>query len=187
MGLLDKLGEVFSSKKKDFTLLLVGLDNSGKTSIVNCLKPGATKSANIAPTVGFTAEKFRAKNLNFTTYDMSGQSRYRNLWEHYYREADAIVFVVDSSDKMRFVVAMEEILSMIEHPELKNKNTPLLVYANKCDLKEALGEKELARELQLESIRNRPWSIYSTNALKGDGIIEGIEWVTQRIEAANTK
>jgi ADP-ribosylation factor-like protein 6 len=182
MGLLDKLGSVFSSKKKDFNLVVIGLDNAGKSTIVNGLKSN-NKANNITPTVGFNMEKFSVKSLNFTTYDMSGQSRYRNLWEAYYREADAIVFVVDSGDRMRFVVASEEIISMLEHPEIKNKKTPLLVYANKRDVKGAVREQELSRELQLDSIRSRPWAIFATNGLEGEGIAEGIEWLVQKINS----
>lgn len=42
--------------------------------------------------------------LTFTVFDMSGAGRYRTLWEQYYREADAVVFVVDSADKLRMCV-----------------------------------------------------------------------------------
>lgn len=36
---------------------------------------------------------------------MSGQGRYRSLWEHYYSDVEAIVFVLDSSDRIRMCVA----------------------------------------------------------------------------------
>lgn len=70
MGLLDKLNDLFSSKSAN--LLMVGLDNSGKTSIINWLKTGNSKPTAAAPTVGFSVEKFTAKALNFTAFDMSG-------------------------------------------------------------------------------------------------------------------
>lgn len=41
------------------------------------------------------------RGLNFTVFDMSGAGRYRVLWEHYYREAQAVIFVLDSADKLR--------------------------------------------------------------------------------------
>jgi GTPase SAR1 family protein len=49
--------------------------------------------------VGFQVEAFSKNNLNFTIFDMSGQSRYRELWSHYYREVQAIIFVLDSTDR----------------------------------------------------------------------------------------
>ncbi len=47
---------------------------------------------------------------------MSGQGRYRNLWEHYYKECQGVVFVVDSSDKLRMVVAKDELDMLLQHP-----------------------------------------------------------------------
>jgi ADP-ribosylation factor-like protein 6 len=182
MGLFDKLGNVLSSKKRDFNLLVVGLDNSGKSTLINCLKASDNKSAVINPTVGFSAEKFAFKSLNFTCFDMSGQSRYRNLWEHYYRECDAILFVVDSADKMRFVVAQEELQDMLSHPELKNKGAPVLVFANKCDLKGGLNPSELRKELELDAIiRGKPWRVFASSATQADGVAEGLDWLIQQI------
>jgi len=66
-------------------VLVVGLDNSGKTTVMNHFKPPEEKITEIVPTVGFNVEKFTVKNLSFTAFDMSGQGRYRNLWEHYYK------------------------------------------------------------------------------------------------------
>ena len=47
---------------------------------------------------------------------MSGQGRYRNLWEHYYEETQAIIFVVDSSDKLRMSVVKDELNQLLDHP-----------------------------------------------------------------------
>ena len=41
------------------------------------------------------------RGLNLTVIDMSGASRYRSLWEKYFQDAQAIIFVVDSTDKLR--------------------------------------------------------------------------------------
>lgn len=161
--------------------MIVGLDNSGKTSIINYLKPGEARITSIVPTVGFNVEKFSAKSFNFTTFDMSGQGRYRNLWEHYYKEADAIVFVIDSSDKMRLVVSQEELNTMLNHPELKSRNIPILFFANKMDLKGSSTTAEIKIELELEKLRSRAWRIFASNALTGEGIAEGFEWLTEEI------
>lgn len=37
----------------------------------------------------------------FTAFDMSGATRYRSLWEHQFKSCQGIVFVIDSSDRMR--------------------------------------------------------------------------------------
>lgn len=79
-------------------------------------------------------EEFKKNNLNFTVYDMSGQSRYRSLWEHYYTEAQAIIFVIDSTDKIRFCVAKEELDQLMNHAGIKAARAPILFFANKVNL-----------------------------------------------------
>ena len=182
MGLLDKLSNYLGSRKKDINLLLVGLDNSGKTSIVNLLKPQESRLVNVIPTVGFSVEKFTSKGIHFTAFDMSGQSRYRNLWEHYYKDADVIICVIDSSDRMRIVVANEELKSMLNHPEMKQKNIPILFFANKSDVRGACSASELKVELELDKIKNKTWHIFSSNALTGEGVQEGFEWLSQQLK-----
>jgi len=113
---------------------------------------------------------------------LSGQSRYRNLWEHYYRETDAIIYVVDSSDRMRLVVSHEELESMLGHSDLRNRPIPLLVFANKNDLKDAMDVSEIRAELELDRIRNRPCRIFSSSAVNGKGLSEGIEWLAQELK-----
>eukprot|EP00727_Mastigamoeba_balamuthi_P011835 m51a1_g7274 putative adp-ribosylation factor-like protein 6 (984) ;mRNA; f:233358-239229 len=113
--------------------------------------PGET-----VPTVGFQIEEFSKNNINFTVVDMSGAGRYRNLWEHYYSPSSAVIFVVDSSDRFRVVVAKDELDCMLAHKNMK-KNVPLLVYANKMDVKEALSGPEVARLLDLDKIHDHPF------------------------------
>jgi ADP-ribosylation factor-like protein 6 len=185
MGLLDKISSLLSSKKKEANILLVGLDNSGKSSIINHFKTQDTKSITINPTVGFNVEKFTFKSLNFTTYDMSGQGRYRNLWEHYYRETDAIVYVIDSSDKLRYVVSKEEFYSMLNHQDLKNKNIPILIFANKVDIKNAGTTNEIKNEFELAKIRDKSWRIFESNGLNSNGIEAGFEWLAEEINNSN--
>lgn len=90
------------SSSREHKLIVVGLDNSGKSTILGHLKPGgATTKVETVPTVGFSQEEFSKGNITFTAFDMSGQGRYRNLWEHYYKECQGIIFCIDSTDKIR--------------------------------------------------------------------------------------
>uniref|UniRef100_A0A8C6G809 ADP-ribosylation factor-like protein 6 n=1 Tax=Mus spicilegus TaxID=10103 RepID=A0A8C6G809_MUSSI len=119
MGLLDRLSGLLGLRKKEVHVLCLGLDNSGKTTIINKLKPSNAQSQDIVPTIGFSIEKFKSSSLSFTVFDMSGQGRYRNLWEHYYKDGQAIIFVIDSSDKLRMVVAKEELDTLLNHPGMQ--------------------------------------------------------------------
>ena len=72
----------------------------------------------MVPTIGFQVEEFTKNNVNFTIFDMSGQGRYRNLWEHYYDDTQAIIFVVDTSDKIRLCVAKDELDNLLGHASM---------------------------------------------------------------------
>jgi ADP-ribosylation factor-like protein 6 len=72
-----------------------------------------TSSVGTVPTVGFSIEEFTIKNCKYLAVDMSGQSKYRSLWPHYYAESDGIVFVIDATDRLRFAVAREELRMML--------------------------------------------------------------------------
>lgn len=85
----------------------------------------------VTPTVGFQVEEFAKNNLHFTVYDMSGQGRYRSLWEHYYADVQAIIYVIDSTDKIRMCVAKEELDQLLNHEDIKRSKAPILFYANK--------------------------------------------------------
>lgn len=106
---------------------------------------------------------------------MSGAGRYRTLWEQYYKEAQAIIFVVDCADKLRMVVAKDELDQLLQHQDLKK--VPILFLANKKDLPNGMNPVEVAQTLKLDDIRDKPWQIVHCNALSGEGLEAGIDWL----------
>ena len=182
MGFFDALASWLGVKKKEVNVMVLGLDNSGKTTIINHFKPPESKSHDIVPTVGFNVEKFKMKSLAFTAFDMSGQGRYRNLWEQYYRECDGIIFVIDSSDKLRMVVAKDELDQLLQHSELKSRRIPVLFFANKMDDRNAVTSVKCSHLMGLENLSDKPWHICASNALTGDGLHEGVDWLTDQLK-----
>lgn len=147
----------------------------------------------IAATVGFKVETFSKSKIDFTVFDMSGQSKYRSLWEQYYEEAEAIIFVIDSADRLRIKVAQNELENLLDHQgkqvlgiinslAIKKRTIPILFFANKMDLGQAMTEAEVAKEMQLHLITDRPWHIQSSSATEGFGVEEGISWMSEIIK-----
>lgn len=182
MGFLDSLLRVFGVKKKEANIVVVGLDNSGKSSILNQLKPDEAKLQEMVPTIGFNVEKFKHQSLEFTAFDMSGQGRYRDLWGAYYRECHGVIFVIDSTDKIRMVVAKKELEDLLDSNDIKNRRIPVLFFANKVDCRDALTCVKVSSMLQLENISDKPWHICSSNALTGDGVMDGINWLADSLK-----
>ncbi|KAJ8963417.1 hypothetical protein NQ318_018897 [Aromia moschata] len=181
MGLFQKLAHFLGVKKREVNVLVVGLNNSGKSTVVNKFKNEDERIAEIVPTVGFSVEKFENQHLAFTAFDMSGHGRYRDLWEHYYKDCNGVIFVIDSSDRLRLVVVKEELDLLLQHPDICNRRLPMLFFANKMDSKEALSSVKIAAALGLDKIMDKPWHISASNALTGEGLQEGVEWLTQQI------
>ena len=70
--------------KKKSKIIIIGLDNSGKSTIINKLKPKKYEQTEIAATIAFNKEQLVKNKIDFTIFDMSGQGKYRELWQQYY-------------------------------------------------------------------------------------------------------
>nr|XP_019011525.1 ADP-ribosylation factor [Kwoniella pini CBS 10737]OCF50306.1 ADP-ribosylation factor [Kwoniella pini CBS 10737] len=160
--------------KKEMRILMVGLDAAGKTTILYKLKLGEIVTT--IPTIGFNVETVEYKNISFTVWDVGGQDKIRPLWRHYFQNTQGIIFVVDSNDRERITEAREELQRMLSEDELRD--ALLLVFANKQDLPNAMNAAEITDKLGLHSLRQRSWYIQAACATSGDGLYEGLEWVS---------
>ncbi|CCW64648.1 unnamed protein product [Phytomonas sp. EM1] len=174
--------------KTKLNIIICGLDNSGKTTIVNQLKPQDQRTENITATVGYNMDKFSLDKVKFTAFDMGGARKFRALWESYYSSVQGIVFVIDSSDALRLCVVKDEISQMVEHPEIANKKLPFLFFANKMDVKNSKAPVDLIQALELQDLMtNHSFNIFASNALTGSGLTEGITWLQDVMLKRNSK
>ncbi len=176
MGL--SISKLFDSMfgKKEMRILMLGLDAAGKTTILYKLKLGEVVSS--VPTIGFNVETVEYKNIKFTVWDVGGQDKIRLLWRHYYQNTQGLIFVVDSSDKERVELAREELQRMLGEEELRD--AVLLVFANKQDLG-VMSVAEVTEKLGLHTLRGRDWYIQGTCAMTGDGLYDGLDWLSKTV------
>jgi len=168
------LGSLFSLRS-EMRILMCGLDASGKTTCLYKLKLGEIVTT--IPTIGFNVETVKYKNINFTMWDVGGPDKIRPLWRHYYNNTEGLIFVVDSNDRERMDEACSELARMLAEDELQD--AALLVLANKQDLPNAWSIAEVTDRLKLHALRNRKWYIQATCATSGDGLYEGLDWLSQ--------
>jgi len=173
---------------KEMRILMVGLDAAGKTTILYKLKLGEVVTT--IPTIGFNVETVEYKNISFTVWDVGGQDKIRPLWRHYYQNTQGIIFVVDSNDRDRIDEsngqehsAKEELQHMLAEDELRD--AVLLIFCNKQDLPNAMSVNEVTNRLGLNQIRNRQWYIQATCATTGDGLYEGLDWLSDTLKNAS--
>jgi len=111
---------------------------------------------------------------------VGGQDKIRPLWRHYYQNTQGLIFVVDSNDRDRIEPAREELHKMINEDELRD--AVILVFANKQDLPNAMTAAEITDKLGLHSLRSRNWYIQATCATTGDGLYEGLDWLSATLK-----
>ncbi len=174
-GTLSSWFTLFNSKK-EMRLLVLGLDGAGKTTVLYRLKLGDTVQT--IPTIGFNVETIEYKNLRFTCWDVGGQEKIRNLWKHYYTNTQGLIFVVDSNDTKRIDTAAKELHMLLQSEELRDCS--VLVYANKQDMPGAMSASTIIEKLGLSSMKNT-WRCQGCVAVSGDGLYEGLEWMSKNI------
>jgi len=114
-----------------------------------------------------------------TIWDVGGQDKIRPLWRHYYTNVDALIYVVDANDKERFELASEELHRLLSEDQLRT--CPLLVLANKMDLKTAAPADKVMEALQLTRVRHRSWYVQGCSAISGSGVYEGMDWLSKAL------
>ncbi|XP_022053063.1 ADP-ribosylation factor-like 4aa [Acanthochromis polyacanthus] len=160
-----------------FHIAILGLDSAGKTTVLYRLQ--FNEFVNTVPTKGFNAEKVKVslgshRTVTFHFWDVGGQEKLRPLWKSYTRCTDGIIFVVDSVDAERMEEAKTELHKIAKTSE--NQGVPLLVVANKQDLRHSLGLAEIEKLLALKELGPAtPWHLQPACAIIGDGLRDGLD------------
>mmetsp|Transcript_92376 Transcript_92376/g.197977 ORF Transcript_92376/g.197977 Transcript_92376/m.197977 type:complete len:185 (-) Transcript_92376:2-556(-) len=165
---------------KDCEILMVGLDNAGKSTILYKLNLGEVVGT--APTVGFNVESVTYGSVTFTVWDMGGQKQVRQLWRHHYQHAQGLIFVVDANDPDRMEEAQEELHSMLADEALAE--TVVLVLANKQDMPKSLKMPAIVERLKLDELPLRQlYHVELACALDGQGLDSGLDWLSWKVKA----
>ena len=186
MGSFFSMAIKYLFGKQEIRVLINGLDAAGKTTMLYKLKLGEVVTT--IPTIGFNVETVDYKNIAFTCWDVGGRGKIRPLWRHYYKGTNAMIFVIDSNDKERLSgeesgfenSAKEELYDILREDELKD--IPLLIFANKQDLPNAVSVKDIEAKLELNKIKDRKWHIEGCVATTGEGLYEGLEWLSNEMK-----
>eukprot|EP01005_Ploeotia_sp_CARIB1_P000530 NODE_169_length_1295_cov_373.896404_g165_i0.p1 GENE.NODE_169_length_1295_cov_373.896404_g165_i0~~NODE_169_length_1295_cov_373.896404_g165_i0.p1 ORF type:complete len:203 (+),score=53.51 NODE_169_length_1295_cov_373.896404_g165_i0:304-912(+) len=174
------------------TVLMLGLDNAGKTSILHSLKPMLNFKS---PTIGFNRETVECNYGTMDILDAGGDDKIRCLWQHYINASvSGVIFVVDSSDVERMHVAREELWRLFGNQQLRD--CPFLIVGTKQDMSTALKHDELLTALGLD---HKPsdkdklsccWKLQlcftqpNTQQLNHTSlsILPGLDWLAQQLQ-----
>ena len=162
---------------REMRVVMLGLDAAGKTTILYKLHIGEVLST--VPTIGFNVEKVQYKNVLFTVWDVGGQEKLRPLWRHYFNNTDGLIYVVDSLDRERVNKAANEFRQILDDPLMRN--SAILIFANKQDLKGSLTPAEVCEALGLMDLKGRQWHVQASVAIRGEGLYEGLDWLSNTL------
>uniref|UniRef100_A0A8C2A8X0 ADP-ribosylation factor-like protein 3 n=1 Tax=Cyprinus carpio TaxID=7962 RepID=A0A8C2A8X0_CYPCA len=166
MGLLSVLRRLKNSPEQEVRILLLGLDNAGKTTILKQL--ASEDISHITPTQGFNIKSVQSQGFKLNVWDIGGQRKIRPYWRNYFENTDLLIYVIDSSDRKRFDETAQELAELLDEEKLNM--VPLLIFANKQDMTMAATAAEIAESLNLHTIRDRIWQIQPCSALTAEGV-----------------
>ncbi|GAA5950406.1 hypothetical protein JCM21900_003723 [Sporobolomyces salmonicolor] len=160
MGLLTIIRKT-RLKEKQVRVLMLGLDNAGKTTICKALL-GEDVNA-VSPTLGFNIRTIIHQGYTLNVWDIGGQTSLRPYWRNYFEHTDAVVWVVDSSDRGRIADCRRELHELLKEERLVGAS--LLVFANKQDITNSMTIDEISAALDLRLISpSHHWSIQPCSA-----------------------
>lgn len=176
-------------------MLILGLDNAGKTTLLEQLKsqfPLTDKARrnedqklkaldNIMPTVGQNVGHVKVANVLLKLWDVGGQENLRSLWDSYYEQAHAVVFVVDSCDRDRIEECRQTLDSIVSHESIEG--APILMLANKQDKEDHMEVEDIKEIFNkiAEKMSARDSRVLPVSALEGTGVAEAADWLSTRL------
>ena len=177
MGFIfSKILDFFSRSRNNFKIILLGIQNAGKTTILYRLSIG--EFVNTTPTIGSNVEEINYNNVKLQAWDLGGQESTRSVWDVYFVNTDAIIYVIDTHDET-YDDSKTQFYKLLSNETLKN--AVILIYANKQDLPGAKSVAEIIQIYELDTIKDHIWHIQPCSAQTGEGLITGMKWLSDQL------
>ncbi|XP_040502922.1 ADP-ribosylation factor-like protein 3 isoform X6 [Gallus gallus] len=142
-GLLSVIQRLRGSPGQELRIVLLGLDNAGKTTLLKRL--ASEEVSTITPTQGFNIKSVHSHGFKLNIWDIGGQRAVRPYWRKYLGSTDLLIYVIDSADQKRFEETGQDLVT-------------------------AAPAAEIAEGLSLHTYRDREWQIQACSALSGEGV-----------------
>ncbi|GMH42772.1 hypothetical protein BSKO_10691 [Bryopsis sp. KO-2023] len=169
------LQSLFGKKGSNLKVIFIGLDASGRTTLLYKLKLGDV--VHTIPTIGFNVEDVPHKTSKFTIWDVGGGDKIRPLWRHYFQDLDGVVFFVDSCDAVRLPEARDEFMRLFCVD--KFDSLPVVLFANKQDRERCMSVEYIEQKMELHKIRGSPTICIGGSAFSDQVGEEILDWLVE--------
>ncbi|MHA1971398.1 MAG: ADP-ribosylation factor-like protein [Candidatus Hodarchaeales archaeon] len=163
---------------KDIKVLLYGLENSGKSTLIESFRreryyPGTPFTA-----LNITEFSFE-EDHTFTIIEVGGCIEVRNAVFEWLDHVQAIIFCIDGSDEDSYDEVVKEFNRIIEHP--KSADKPLVILFNKKDIAK-MPPSYVVGKLDILNRYDRPHNVFSVSAKEPDGFKDVLAWIYERLD-----
>ncbi|XP_059152956.1 ADP-ribosylation factor-like protein 15 [Physella acuta] len=157
-----------SPTRPNFTVLCIGLENAGKSSVLATLSGDDLHK--IEPTIGFSIKAILFEDCILDVKELGGGDKVRPYWDRYYQVFQGMIFVLDSSSAdEKLQLAKTELLNAVKHQQLKS--LPLLLLATYQDVPGAKSTAELTQYLELDTeLGSRQFLVRGCTVTDRDGL-----------------
>lgn len=179
------------TRQEEYSVLILGLDNAGKTTLLEQMRHRYPKTGKGSmkdlrdqtslPTVGQNMGRVPVGKVLLKLWDLGGQESLRSLWESYYDDAHAVVFVVDSTDRARIEECRDELDAIVSADVLEG--TPILMLANKQDRDDCIEVEDIKEIFNkiAEKMSARDSRVLPISAIDGTGVEDAADWLVSRL------
>lgn len=171
---------------KEKKILILGLDNTGKTSILRILeKISISKEEKeiidetiIVPTIGFNTETITYNDKSFTIWDLSGNVNVRNFWRCYFMNTKYVIYVIDANDIARKEIYLSVLIQLSQEAELIRCSFLILLNKNELNMHIPIEEIE---EIMQKSFTKRRIAVFPCTTRKKESVIEAFDWLIKDV------
>lgn len=164
-------------KNRRIKIAMLGLDNSGKTTIIEQLK--MTKYMKLIPAIGFNHEKVNYKGFKMHIWDPKSWNHISETWNEYL-SCHALIFVIDASDQESVYYSSRTFCKLVKKEELRD--SIILLLANKKDVANCVTENEIIINFDMKRLVDHEWKVEFISAKNGEGLYESFLWLGEQIQ-----
>jgi ADP-ribosylation factor-like protein 2 len=148
----------------------------------------------VSPTLGFIIKTIDFQGYKLNIWDVGGQKTIRSYWRNYFEKTDALIWVVDATDRARMEDCRAELRGLLleevtvslartlgRYSDILQRlaGSSLLMFLNKTDINGCMSIDEATQGLELPKIHTHRWTVFPCSAVTGSNLTEGLAWVVQ--------